>query len=62
MGTFLTSLDIKSLAVDIAGELDQHTEAAAETAFRYAVETWMQLNQLIRVTRNGKVLPCFYQI
>jgi hypothetical protein len=54
--------EIKSLAVDIAGELDQHTEAAAETAFRYAVETWMQLNQLIRVTRNGEVLPCFYQL
>jgi hypothetical protein len=54
--------EIKSLAVDIAGQLDQHTDRAAETAFRYAVETWMQLNQLIRVTRNGEVLPCFYQI
>lgn len=54
--------EIKSLAVDIAGGLDEHTVAAAETAFRYAVETWMQLNQLIRVTRNGEVLPCFYQI
>ena len=54
--------EIKSLAVDIAAELDEHTGTAAETAFRYAVETWMQLNQLIRVTRNGKVLPCFYQI
>lgn len=54
--------EIKSLAVDIAGELEEDTETAAETAFRYAVETWMQLNQLIRVTRNGEVLPCFYQI
>ena len=54
--------EIKSLAVDIAGELDEHTETAAETAFRYAVETWMQLNQLIRVTRNGEVLPCFHQL
>lgn len=54
--------EIKSLAVDIAGQLDQHTDRAAETAFRYAVETWMQLNQLIRVTRNGEVLPCFYQL
>lgn len=54
--------EIKSLAVDIAGQLDEHTDRAAETAFRYAVETWMQLNQLIRVTRNGEVLPCFYQI
>jgi hypothetical protein len=54
--------DIKSMAIDIAEQLDEHTETAAETAFRYAVETWMQLNQLIRVTRNGEVLPCFYQI
>lgn len=54
--------EIKSLAVDIAAELDEHTEAAAETAFRYAVETWMQLNRFIRVTRNGEVLPPFYQI
>jgi len=54
--------DIKSMAIDIAEELGEHTETAAETAFRYAVETWMQLNQLIRVTRNGEVLPCFYQI
>ncbi len=54
--------EIKGLAVDIAGKLDEPTEAAAETAFRYAVETWMQLKQLIRVTRNGQVLPCFYQI
>lgn len=52
---------IKSLAVDIAEQLDEHTDRAAETAFRYAAETWMQLNQLIRVTRNGTVLPCFYQ-
>ena len=54
--------EIKELAVDIAEQLDQHTEAAAETAFRYAAETWMQGNGLIRVSRNGEVLPCFYQI
>jgi hypothetical protein len=54
--------EIKELAVDIAEQLDQHTEAAAETAFRYAAETWMQGNGLIRVSQNGEVLPCFYQI
>lgn len=54
--------EIKSLAVDIVAQLDEHTEAAAELAFRHAVETWMQLNQLIRVTQNGKASPCFYQI
>jgi len=54
--------EVKALAVDIAAQLDEHTEAAAETAFRYAVETWMQLNHMIRVTRNGEVLPTFHQI
>jgi hypothetical protein len=54
--------EIKSLAVDITKALDEHTEAANETAFRYAAETWMQLNNMIRVTRNGEVLPPFYQI
>jgi len=53
--------EIKSLAVDIAEQLDDDTGTAAETAFRYAAETWMQLNQFIRVTRNGIVLPCFHQ-
>jgi len=54
--------EIKRLAVDIAAQLDQHTDEAVETAFRYAAETWMQQNQFIRVSQNGKVLPCFYQI
>lgn len=54
--------EIKSLAVDIAEQLDQHTNAAAETAFRYAAETWMQSNNVIRVTQNGEVLPSFHQI
>jgi len=54
--------EIKTLAVDIAAQLPEHTDAAAETAFRYAAETWMQLNHMIRVTRNGEVLPPFYQI
>jgi hypothetical protein len=53
--------EIKTLAVDIAGQLEEHTNVAAETAFRYAAETWMQLNNIIRVTRNGEVLPPFYQ-
>jgi len=54
--------EIKSLAVDITEQLDEHTRAVADTAFRYAAETWMQLNNIIRVTRNGEVLPPFYQI
>ena len=54
--------EIKALAVDIVGQLDEHTNAAAETAFRYAGETWMQSNHMIRVTQNGNVLPPFYQI
>lgn len=53
--------EIKVLAVDIAQQLDEHTKAAAETAFRYAAETWMQLNNVIRITRNGEVLPPFYR-
>jgi len=54
--------EIKALAVDIAEQLDEHSNGLAETAFRYAAETWMQLNHMIRVTRNGEVLPPFYQI
>lgn len=52
---------IKTLAVDITEKLDEHTNALAETAFRYAAETWMQLNNMIRVTRDGEVLPIFYR-
>jgi hypothetical protein len=51
--------EITALTVDIARNLDDHSSAAAETAFRYAAETWMQSNHMIRVTQNGKVLPCF---
>jgi hypothetical protein len=54
--------EIRDLAVDIVGELGEHSENADETAFRYAAETWMQLNNMIRVTQNGEVLPPFYQI
>lgn len=53
--------EIKELTVDIAGQLEQHSTTVTETAFRYAAETWMQLNQMIRVTRNGEVLPPFYR-
>jgi hypothetical protein len=52
---------IRTLAVDIAAGLEEHTHAAAETAFRYAAETWMQQNDIIRVSRKGEVLPLFYR-
>jgi hypothetical protein len=52
---------IEGLAVDIAAELDQHSSRVHEIAFRYAAETWMQENNVIRVTRNGEVLPSFYR-
>jgi hypothetical protein len=54
--------EIKTLSIDIVDELGEDTVKARETAFRYAAETWMQLNNMIRVTRNGVVLPPFYQI
>jgi hypothetical protein len=53
--------EIRALAVDIAAGVDEHTLAAAETAFRYAAETWMQQNSMIRVIRNGEVLPLSYR-
>ena len=49
--------EITLLAVDILSELDEHTEKAATTAYRHAVESWLQLNNIIRITRNGEVLP-----
>lgn len=54
--------EIETLSIDIVDELGEYTETARETAFRYAAETWMQLNNMIRVTQNGKVLPPFYQL
>jgi hypothetical protein len=54
--------EIKTLTIDIVDELGEDTVKARETAFRYAAETWMQLNNMIRVTRNGVVLPPFYQL
>lgn len=53
--------EIRTLAVDIVENFDEHTVALSETAFRYAAETWMQSNNMIRVTRNGEVLPPFYR-
>ena len=54
--------EIQALTVDIVRQLRDDTDMAVETAFRYAAETWMQLNNMIEVTRNGAVLPPFYQI
>lgn len=53
--------EITILTIDIAGQLEDHTDAAVETAYRYAVETWLQQNNIISVSRNGEVLPPFYQ-
>jgi hypothetical protein len=53
---------IYSLAIDLVQELKETTRNVTETAFRYAAEAWMQLNGLIRVSQNGRVLPCLYQI
>ena len=52
---------IKGLAVDIAANLEQHTDMGAEVAFRYAAESWMQSNNIISVRRNGQVLPTSYR-
>ena len=53
--------EIKALAVDIAANLEQHTLMDAEVAFRHAAESWMQSNNIIRVLRNGQVLPTSYR-
>jgi hypothetical protein len=53
--------EIKALAVDIAANLEQHTVMGAEVAFRHAAESWMQSNNIIRVRRNGQVLPTSYR-
>ena len=52
---------IKALAVDITANLEQHTDLGAEVAFRYAAESWMQSNNIIRVRQNGQVLPTSYR-
>lgn len=53
--------EICALSVDITAQLHEHAAAGRDAAFRYAAETWMQSNHIIRVTRNGKVLPTFYR-
>lgn len=53
--------EIKALAVDITANLEQHTGIGAEVAFRHAAESWMQSNNIIRVHRNGQVLPSSYR-
>jgi transposase InsO family protein len=38
-----------------------HTQRQAETAWRLAVETWLQRNGVITITQNQKVLPVFLE-
>jgi hypothetical protein len=38
-----------------------HTQSQIETARRLAVETWLQTNGVITITRNKKVLPVFLE-
>ena len=52
---------ITTLAVDIESNLEQHTDIGAQAAFRYAAESWMQSNNIIRVHQNGQVLPPLYR-
>jgi transposase InsO family protein len=52
---------IKMLAVDIEAQLGQHIHTDEEVSFRYAAESWMQFNNIIRVSRNGQVLPPLYR-
>ena len=60
--------EIENLTVDLTGEMQEYDprkaagRRAGETTYRYAVETWMQLNNIIRVKMNGVVLPAFYKI
>jgi hypothetical protein len=58
---------IKALTVDIIRKLRNDAVAVVgdkviETAYRHAAEAWMQINNVIQVSRNGVVLPCSYQI
>jgi len=52
---------ITQLAVDIEARLAQHNDTGAQAAFRYAAESWMQFTNIIRVRRNGQVLPPLYR-
>jgi hypothetical protein len=53
---------IKGIAVDIAALLGEDQRGSAETAWRYAVEQWMQRNNVIRVARKGEVLPYYHRL
>ncbi|MDY7029859.1 MAG: hypothetical protein SVR04_16325 [Spirochaetota bacterium] len=50
---------IKKLACEIMAELGKSTKPAVQAAWRMAVETWLQLNGHIKVSRGGKVSPYF---
>jgi hypothetical protein len=50
---------IKNLSCAIMVGLGKSSRRAAEAAWRTAVESWLQLNGFIQVSRNGKVLPYF---
>lgn len=53
---------IKAIAVDITALLGNDQPRNAKTAWRYAVEQWMQRNNVIRITRNGEVLPYYHRL
>lgn len=53
---------ITQMAVDIESRLEQHNNTGAQAAFRYAAESWMQSNNIIRVYRDGQVLPPSYRL
>jgi hypothetical protein len=53
---------ITMLAVDIEARLEQHNDTGAQAAFRYAAESWMQSDNIIRVHRDGQVLPPSYRL
>jgi len=50
---------IKNLSCAIMVGLGTSSKRAAQAAWRTAVESWLQLNGFIEVSRNGKVLPYF---
>jgi hypothetical protein len=53
---------IKAMAVDITALLGNDQPRNAQSAWRYAVEQWMQRNNVMRITRNGDVLPYYHRL
>ena len=55
--------EVRGLAVDITRHLGDDRDNVPELAFRYAAETWMQENNLIRVSFPKEVSPhyAFFQ-